>query len=415
MKINYLLVTLLLFTFFTISFITNLLAPLFPALIESYDIGLALAGFFAFAFFIAYGVMSIPAGLLVQQFGEKKIMQLAFLLALIGSVIFVTMPTFFVAMLALFLIGCAMAMLQVAINPLLRASGGAHNFAVLSVAAQLMFGLAASISPLVYSHISGSANRGEKSWLLQWVPENMSWLSMYLIFALVCAVMLVAVSLVPMAKKADDNSETLHLKDSLALLKDRTVIKFFFAIAAYVAIEQGVANSISVFLERYHQIDPQTQGAQVVSHFWLALTLGCLLGIVLLKLFNAKRVLQGFSVAASACFIAAIFGSKEVAVMAFPAVGFFLSIMWSVIFSLALNSVSYGHGAVSGVLCTGIIGGALASPTIGLISDLTNSLQLALLVVLIPLVYLFSVGIWAKPLVNNHTINIFKRNAQTSI
>ena len=51
MKINYLLVTLLLFTFFTISFITNLLAPLFPALIESYDIGLALAGFFAFAFF----------------------------------------------------------------------------------------------------------------------------------------------------------------------------------------------------------------------------------------------------------------------------------------------------------------------------------------------------------------------------
>ena len=239
MKINYLLVTLLLFTFFTISFITNLLAPLFPALIESYDIGLALAGFFAFAFFIAYGVMSIPAGLLVQQFGEKKIMQLAFLLALIGSVIFVTMPTFFVAMLALFLIGCAMAMLQVAINPLLRASGGAHNFAVLSVAAQLMFGLAASISPLVYSHIAGSANRGEKSWLLQWVPENMSWPSKYLIFALLCAVMLVAVSLVPMAKKADDNSETLHLKDSLALLKDRTVIKFFFAIAAYVAIEQG--------------------------------------------------------------------------------------------------------------------------------------------------------------------------------
>lgn len=124
MKNNYLVVLLVIVTFFVISFITNLLAPIFPALIQSYDIGLTLAGFFPFAFFVAYGVMSIPAGILVQIIGEKKVMLVAFLLALCGSVLFVMWSVFSIAMVALFLIGTAMALLQVAINPLLRSSGG---------------------------------------------------------------------------------------------------------------------------------------------------------------------------------------------------------------------------------------------------------------------------------------------------
>ncbi|KKL24662.1 hypothetical protein LCGC14_2413090, partial [marine sediment metagenome] len=154
-----LIVLLVLVTFFVISFITNLLAPIFPALIQSYNIGLTLAGFFPFAFFIAYGVMSIPAGLLVQSLGEKKVMLIAFSLALFGSVLFVSLPIFAVAMSALFLIGTAMALLQVAINPLLRASGGSKHFAVFSVAAQLMFGGAMidSSDMLYMEHMQNSA------------------------------------------------------------------------------------------------------------------------------------------------------------------------------------------------------------------------------------------------------------------
>lgn len=63
----YPVVLLVLITFFVISFVSNLLGPIFPALIESYQIGLMLAGFFPFAFFAAYGLMSIPAGLIAQK------------------------------------------------------------------------------------------------------------------------------------------------------------------------------------------------------------------------------------------------------------------------------------------------------------------------------------------------------------
>lgn len=409
MKPHYFIVALVLCTFFVISFITNLLAPIFPALIDSYKIGLTLAGLFPFAFFIAYGVMSIPAGLLVQRIGERKVMLIAFTIALIGCVLFVWLPVFLVAMVALFLIGTAMAFLQVAINPLLRAGGGSKHFAVFSVAAQLMFGAAAALSPLVYSAITQSSS-SFSSQLLHLVPTNMSWLSMYVIFAVICLIMLITVAIAPI--KTGENTtknKPIPIKQSVALLADNTVLKFFFAIVSYVALEQGVANSISVFLQHYHQIDPSVHGAQVVSQFWLALTLGCLLGIVLLKLFDAKTVLLGFSAGAGLSLLCALFGSVAIALIAFPLVGFFLSIMWSVIFSLALNSVSQNHGAVSGILCTGIVGGAFASPIVGVLSELSGSLQGALLILLLPLGYIFSVGIWATPLVKNHTFRLARK------
>ena len=53
----------------------------------------------------------------------------------------------------------------------------------------------------------------------------------------------------------------------------------------------------------------------------------------------------------------------------FSGLGFFLSVMWSVIFSLALNSLADHHGSFAGILCTGIVGGGLATPIVGLIAD----------------------------------------------
>jgi len=116
-----------------------------------------------------------------------------------------------------------------------------------------------------------------------------------------------------------------------------------------------------------------------------------------------------FSLGALFCLLNAIFTTDPTwSMWAFAGCGFCLSIMWSVLFSLALNSVSHSHGAISGILCTGIVGGAIISPLIGLMANMVGSLQLAMLLLLIPLSYIFSVGIWAKPLVRNHRINLFR-------
>ncbi|KZN29778.1 hypothetical protein N474_16710 [Pseudoalteromonas luteoviolacea CPMOR-2] len=404
-------VSIVLATFFVISFFTNILGPIFPELISSFDIGLALAGFFPFAFFAAYGVMSIPAGLLVQRTSEKFVMMLAFALSAFGALLFVLFPSFELAMVALFLIGSAMALLQVSINPLLRRCGGSQHFALLSVVAQLMFGAGATLSPLVYVGLSGVAE-DSNSLLNVMVPENMSWLSMYWLFALMSLLMLIWIAVTQLERKqSDDEQHSFSLQDCFALFKNSTVIKFFFAIAAYVALEQGIANSIGVFLQQTHHMDTKEVGANVVSEFWLMLTIGCFVGLVLMKLYDVRRLLCWFCLGTVLSLSLAVLGPKSIAVLAFPMAGFFLSIMWSGLFSLALNSFEKGHGAIAGILCTGIIGGAVASPIIGLVAQVLGSLQVALLLLLLPIGYIFYVASSAQPIVHNHTVRLFSKKA----
>ncbi|ESP94319.1 MFS transporter [Pseudoalteromonas luteoviolacea] len=410
MKKNLPAVLVVLATFFTISFITNILGPIFPELIKSFDIGIVLAGFFPFAFFAAYGVMSIPAGLLAQRIGEKFVMLIAFSLAASGSLLFALLPSFALAMFALFMIGSAMAFLQVAINPLLRRAGGSEHFAVLSVVAQLLFGAGATLSPVVYVGLSETA-QNSNSLMSILVPAQMEWLSMYWLFALVCLAMLVWSALTRFAVVDDEHMANYTLGDCTALFKNKTVIKFFFAIAAYVALEQGIANSIAIFLQQTHDLDAKNVGAKVVSQFWLMLTIGCMVGLVLMKLFDVRKVLVWFCLGAGVSLAMAIFGSAELALIAFPAAGFFLSIMWSALFSLALNSFAQGHGAIAGILCTGIVGGAVASPLIGAVTYISGSLTLALCLLFIPLGYMAYIANSSNPLVNNHTFRLFERKS----
>src|ERR1700712_6094529 len=183
MKRSYYIVTLIMLTFFVISFITNIIGPLSPEFINNFKLSNLLAGVLPFAFFIAYGVMSIPTSMLVQKYNEKKIMVAAFIVAFLGSLLLAAEPNYLTAILSLFMIGCGMAMLQVVINPLLRTAGGAENYAFTSVLAQLIFGAASFLSPLVYSYmvlnLSGNNSSGFLSVFRSVVPANLPWISLY--------------------------------------------------------------------------------------------------------------------------------------------------------------------------------------------------------------------------------------------
>jgi fucose permease len=410
---NYPLIVLLVYLiFFVISFITNILGPLVPDIIQGFDLSLALAGFLPFSFFVAYGVMSVPAGILLERYREKTVIVGAFLLAFAGSALFATNPTYTVALASLFLIGIGMTMLQVAINPLLRAAGGEEHFAFNSVLGQLVFGSASFLSPFVYSWlVTGlGAEQRAPNMLLDAlagvVPQNLPWVSLYFVFALVTLGMVVVMLTVrlPRFELADDEKAgawSTHRE----LLRNPAVIAYFFGIFCYVGSEQGIANWISQFLATYHGFDPQVEGARAVAWFWGLLTAGCVLGLFLLKLIDCRKVLVGFSLAAMAALTVALFGSASVSFGAFMLVGFFLSVMWSVIFSLALNSVARHHGSFSGILCTGIIGGAIVSLLVGWIGD-RYGLRTGMMLVYLTIGYILLIGLRARPLVDNATVSL---------
>jgi len=406
-KRNFYIVALIMLTFFVISFLTNVIGALNPDFIRGFDLSLTLAAFLPFAFFIAYGLVSIPTGMLLEKYKEKKIMTAGFVVAFIGSLLLAVIHNYISAIISLFLIGSGMAMLQVVINPLLRTAGGEEHYAFNAVLAQLIFGAASFVSPMVYSYFAQNL-KGQTSGLLgvfnHIVPANLPWISLYWIFTVISLLMIliIRVSRFPVVElKADE--EVGPLQTHIMLFKKRVVVLFFIGMICYVGTEQGIANWISKFLETYHQYDPQTKGADTVAYFWGLMTAGGVLGLFLLKIFDSRKVLIGFTIAAMICLSAAFFGSGQVALIAFPAVGFFASVMYPVIFSLALNSIEEHHGSFAGIMVTGIIGGAIVPLIIGGLGDALG-LRTGMFFLYLTLGYILSIGFWAKPIVTNKTV-----------
>tara|TARA_B100001778_G_scaffold334409_1_gene345656 strand:+ start:4015 stop:5118 length:1104 start_codon:yes stop_codon:yes gene_type:complete len=366
-----------------------------------------MAAFLPFSFFLAYGVMSIPSGFLVEYLGEKKVMILAFLISSIGALAFSINPSYSLYILSLFLIGSGMAMLQVSINPLLRNIGGEKEFAFNSVLGQLFFGLASFISPLIYSYLIISLSFGNEpsNYLILFLKNitfpNLRWVSLYWIFAVVSFFMCVTLIFTNFPEKKKPGRENKEkINNYLTIIKNPMVILYFFGIFSYVGLEQGVANWISKFLELYHSIDPQILGAKIISYFWGLMTLGTISGLFLLKLIDSRKILIFFTSASIISLLLAVFGSLKVSLISFPLIGFFISTMWSIIISLALNSTSKDHGAFSGILVSGIIGGAVIPLIIGILADFIG-LKFGMTVLLIPLLFILTIGFWSSPLINN--------------
>ncbi len=409
------MVALVMLTFFVISLVTNVIGYINPDVGQSFGLSLTFVGLLAFAFFIAYGVMSIPSGMLVERFREKPVMMAAFGLALAAALLISLLPSYPIFLLSLFLIGAGFAALQVVINPLLRVSGGEEHYAFNSVLAQLIFGGASFLGPFVYSYFvlnighAGAEGKPLIGLMSKLVRPGLSWVSVYWVFAVILLAMVAVIAAVrfPVVVRKEDERAGAWAAHK-ALFKDRTVILFFLGIFAYVGTEQGVSFWISKFLKTYHGYDPQTVGAHRVALFWLLMTLGGLLGLLLLKFLDSRKVLLGFTVAALVFLTLAFFGPGPLALVMFPLMGFAASVMWPVIFSLALNSVDSHHGSFSGILCTGIIGGAVMPPVIGFLGGLVG-LRQGMFVLYLTLGYILSIGIWAKPLIANQTISLKRK------
>jgi FHS family L-fucose permease-like MFS transporter len=406
MKRSKYLVTIVFAIFFVMSLVTNILGPIIPDIIHSFHLSLFAAALLPFSFFIAYGVFSIPAGFLVERWGEKRVILGMFSIALVGSLLFAWLHIFPVAMASLFLIGGSMAALQVAINPLLRVAGGEEHFAFNSAFAQLIFGIASFVSPQIYSYMIRNLEQAPGrnfflSTMAAIVPKTMRWISMYWIFAIVIAAIMLALAFSRFPKVERKEDEAAGTAGMYRYLMQKPVVwLYFFSVFFYVGSEQGTANWISEFLWKYHGYDPHTTGASAVGWFWGLLTVGCFVGMILLKLFDSRRVLGAFAIGALTCLTVALFSPAPIARIAFPCIGLFASVMWPIIISLALNSVLEHQGALAGIMCSGIMGGAIMPLIIGRIAD-SFGLRTGMCALYLTFGWIFAVSLWAKPLITN--------------
>ena len=172
-----------------------------------------------------------------------------------------------------------------------------------------------------------------------------------------------------------------------------------------MGVEQGINNWSSEFLFQYHSLDPEVIGVEVISSFWGNLTIGTIISLFLVKIIDEKKLLNLYALSSSLLVLLAIHGDSEISVLSFKLLGFSISGVWSVMISLGLNSVPKNHSILSGILLTGIVGGAIFPFIIAALGQVFD-LKVGMHTILFGLLYLSYVGFTAKPLISNNKINL---------
>lgn len=395
--------------FFLIGLLMSIISVTIPEMIKTFHISYGLASALPSAFFIAIALICIPAGIAGEYYSPKYILMFSFLLGLTGVLIFVLFLKYWTSILSLFIIGGMVATIQVLAVPLLRRVCGPENLAFHTTLNNLMYGAGAFASPVIYRFLSNgrngnSAGNSEIDILSRLTPKGFEWASSYWLFVWLLIFLVIAIIFLkfPVREKfeaADQTRKEIYQE----LFKNKYVYLFFISLVAYGSCEQGIATWMSEFFRVYHGLDPQTNGASILSLYWLLLTCGCFGGMLLLTVFDSRKVLAALTVLAITCLVFALHGVTTASKIAFPLVGAFESVMWPIILSLAINSVPKHHEVFSGVMYTASLGGALGPAIVGTIGD-SFGLRTSLDILFLPFLVVLSVAFWAKPLVANKTL-----------
>jgi MFS transporter, FHS family, L-fucose permease len=95
----------------------------------------------------------------------------------------------------------------------------------------------------------------------------------------------------------------------------------------------------------------------------------------------------------------AIFAPKIISLAMFALVGYFTSVLFTSIFSGAIQSFDKYHGTISGILCTAVVGGGLGGLLVGFIGDISD-LRTAMIFNVLAFLYVFGLSVFGKGNVN---------------
>ena len=348
--------------FFMMGFITCMNDILIPHLKEIFDLTYVQAMLIQFCFFTAYAIMSIPMGHLVGKIGYKNGVIGGFLLTAIGCLLFYpaagshSYPTFLGA---LFILASGVTLLQVAGNPYvtLLAKPGKESATLTLV--QAFNSLGTTIAPqigafLILADATKAVSKAEKISSVQ-IP--------YLGLAGLLIILAVFVKMIrlPDARKiAEAESEHNHDGKS-SVWQYKHLVLGAAGIFCYVGAEVSIGSLMVNVLGFLKGLD-HASAAKYLSFYWGGAMVGRFLGSAVMAKIAPNRYLAFNATIAVVLLIIAMMtgkGNADVAMWSLLAIGFFNSIMFPTIFSLATKNLGKFTNAASGVLCTAIVGGAI--------------------------------------------------------
>lgn len=383
---NYLLPFVLIVSlFFLWGMAHNLNGVLIPHLKKACQLDNSQSALVDTSIFLAYFIMALPAGYLLRRWGYKLSIIMGLIAFAIGAFLFIPAADYRMYelfLLALFIIGCGLAVLETAANPyaaiLGKPEAATHR---LNLAASFN-GLAAMVAPIVgtafilsgksYTDIELQA-MAEAERLAYLTEEAASVKAPYFVLGfilLLVAVVFMFVKL-PEIKEAENETETSQKTSLFSVLRHKHLafasITQFFYVGAQVCVT-------SFFIRMAQQgagVDEKTAG-YYLGIYGLLFMGGRFVGTFLLRYTTADRLLALYALICGALAAVAVLGSGMVVLYALGGLGFFMSIMFPTIFSLGIAGLGKETKQASSWLIMAIVGGAIFPYITGGIIDLAD-------------------------------------------
>src|ERR1700724_332564 len=366
--------------FFMWGFLTSLNDILVPHLKSIFELTSQKAMLIQFAFFTSYFVFSLPSGKLIDAVGYKKSMVTGLFTMGLGALFFTpaaSVPSFPFFLTALIVLAAGMTILQVSANPYVAILGPEKTAASRLNLAQAFNSLGTTIGPklgglliLSSAPLAVEVMRQMSAPDLQAyrIHEAASVKLPYLVFALALMALGVAIALFHLPRIASVEQRDAPVHDSI--WRHSHLILGAIGIFVYV----GAEVSIGSFLVNYFsQPDigniSERVAAGLVSFYWGGAMIGRFIGSALQQKISPNKILGIAALVAAILVAASMLTFGHVAMWTIIAGGLFNSVIFTTIFTLAIEGLGPLTGDGSGLLVAAIVGGAIIPELQGVLAD----------------------------------------------
>lgn len=384
---NYLVPLVILTTlFFMWGFLTSLNDVLIPYFKKLFDLSFTQAVLIQFCFFAAYGLCSIPSGLAVRKIGYQRGAVVGLIIAALGCALFVSaanQSSYALFLGALFILASGITLLQVSANPYVALLGPSASAPRRLTLTQTFNSLGAWAGP----KFGGPIILGSLATATVITADAVK--APYLYLGVALFVLAIFFMIVKLPKVQDETTEGSYAQ----ALSYRHLVLGVVAIFVYVGAEVSIGSFIINYMAEPHIAGmAEEEASHYVANYWGLALIGRIVGVLLMFVIAGNRMLMINAIAAVVLLLVVSFGEGATAYYSLVAVGFFNSLMFPTIFSLAVAKLGPLTSRGSGLLCTAIIGGALIPLAQGLVADNVN-LQFSFLVPLVCYIYIAYYGL----------------------
>ncbi|WP_024868309.1 sugar MFS transporter [Pseudoxanthomonas suwonensis] len=382
------LLPLVITLFFAWGFCTVLVDVLIPKLKATFQLSYAEAMLTQFCFFLAYFIVSIPAGLLVSRIGYMRGIVLGLAVMAGGCLMFspaASMGWYPAFLAALFVLAGGITLVQVAANPLAAGLGDparAHSRLTL---AQAFNSFGTMLGPLFGSSLILAAGVSEPTpgmdaaALAAFRVEQAG--HVRLPYMIIAGVLLVLAALCWAYRRAPvPVVRPVGQADYLRLLRIPRLSLGALSIFLYVGAEVAIGSALVNYLIMVGATGSEHAAGNLISVYWGLAMVGRFIGAWVLRMVPAGVVLA--TCATCAGLLALLAGTTlegTAAAVAILSIGLFNSVMFPTIFTLSIDGLGEDTPGGSGILCLAIVGGAIVPLLTGLTAD-RFGLALALVV-----------------------------------